>query len=204
MNNAKPNFRLLTDMDDVMENLFECWMDMLRFFQRNNPKYVHKSASEIEEWNVEKAFPMLTTEEVFQPLNTSLIWEMIQPLPGAIRVLKKYNSMERVDVRILTSSHYSSVFPKREFLRKNFPFINWNQVIVASEKQFVDGNVLVDDYENNLVGGRYKGLLFSQPHNRHFDVSMYPYITRVKDWDEAEIVLDKMIEEYFGEEVTKA
>lgn len=203
MNNAKPNFRLLTDMDDVLENLLDCWMELLRFFQRNNPEYMHKTASEITQWNIADSFPMLTVEEVFQPLNTPLVWDMIRPLPDAVRVMKKYNDMDGVDVRILTSSHYSAISAKREFLRRYFPFINWNQIIVTSEKQFVTGNVLIDDYEGNLLDANYHGLLFDCAHNRAFDETKYPNITRVFNWKDAETHLDRMIHDYFSEGVAK-
>lgn len=198
----KNNFRLLTDMDDVLENLLENWLELLKFQQRNNPNYVHRTKDQITQWNMTELFPMLTVDEVFAPLNTDIIWDMIRPMEDAVRVLEKYNSMPNVDVRLLTSSHYSAIPAKREFLRKYFPFINWNQVIVAGhgEKVYVKGNVLVDDYQNNLIGGDYKGLLFESPHNASFDISEYPYIQRVKNWKEAEIIIDNMIKEYFQDD----
>lgn len=196
------NYRLLTDMDDVLENLLENWVELLKFQQRNNPDYIHKTAEEITSWDMQAAFPMLSADEIYAPLNTDIIWKMIKPIEGAAEILKKYNSLPNVDVRLVTSSHYSSIPAKREFLRKYFPFIRWNQIIIAGhgEKQYVLGNVLIDDYEGNLVGGEYKGLLFDTAHNRHFDVSKYPSITRVQSWDDIDKWLKKDIKRYFSKE----
>lgn len=199
-NNNKPNFRLLTDMDDVLENLTENWLELLRFLQRDNPEYIHKTVNEITEWNISQFFPMLTIDEVFEPLNTSLIWDMIRPIKDSVRVLKYFNDMPNVDVRILTSSHYSSIKAKREFLRKYFPYIGWNQLIITSEKKYCAGNVLVDDYQGNLVGGNYKGILFDTPHNRSFN-EKEAGIIRVSGWAEAKPEIERMIKEYFEEEV---
>lgn len=192
----KEPFRLLVDLDDTLENLTGVWLSLLTWLQRNNPSFVPKTVEDLDSWNLSEKFPMLTVDEVFEPLNTDLIWKQIRPLPGAVESLKRYNDMPMVEVRILTSSHYSAIAPKREFLRKYFPFINWNQVIITSEKKYVKGDVLVDDYENNLIGGDYKGVLFYQPHNRFFDTSGYPII-RAADWAEVTKIIDEMIRSHF-------
>ena len=194
---GKPPFVLLTDLDDVLENLTDVWLSLLSWLQRNNPSFVPKTIEDLDSWNLSEKFPMLTVDEVFEPLNTDLIWKQIRPLPGAVEKIEKYNGMSGVKVRILTSSHYSAIASKREFLRKFFTFINWNQVIITSEKQRVKGNVLVDDYQNNLIGGDYKGILFYRPHNRLFDESKYPNITRAADWNEADRIIMNMIEDYY-------
>ena len=193
-------FILLSDLDDVVENLLPTWIKMLNFMNADNPNFIPKHPEEITSWDVQNFFPMLTIDEVFAPLNTDLIWKMITPKPGATRVVKKYNDMPDVDFRIVTASHYSSIPAKREFLRKFFPFINWNQVIVCSNKQMIKGNVLLDDSPRNLIGGDYKGILFRAPHNLSFDASIYPNIIRVDGWDDAEIVLDKMIDDWRKEQ----
>ena len=195
-NNKSKKFRLLTDLDDVLENLCDVWLSLLTWLQRNNPDFVPKTAEDLDCWNITRAFPMLTVDQVFEPLNTDVIWKQIRPLCGAVEALKKYNAMDDVDVRILTSSHYTSIAPKREFLRTYFPFINWNQVIITSEKKFVHGDVLVDDYEENLIDGNYKGILFYQPHNRYFDEKKHHGIIRAADWKGAEKIIDQMLLEW--------
>lgn len=194
---GKSPFVLLTDLDDVLENLMDVWLSLLSWLQRKNPNFIPCNIYDLDSWDIASKFPMLSIDEVFEPLNTDLIWKEIRPLPGAVEKLKKYNDMAGVDVRILTSSHYSAIAPKREFLRNFFQFINWNQVIITSEKQRVKGNVLVDDYQNNLIGGDYKGILFYRPHNRFFDASKYPNITRAADWDEADKIIYNMVEDYY-------
>ena len=192
-------FRILCDMDDVLENLVPCWLAVLEFFQRKNPDFVPKKPEEITDWDITKFFPMLTTEQVFAPLNTAIVWDLLEPIPGAARVLEKFNAMEDVDLRILTSTHYFSVVQKREFLREHFPFLRWNQVIIASEKQYCIGDVLIDDGIKNLIGDPkpcYKGILFDAPHNGSFDETQTDHIVRAHGWDEVEKILDSMLEKH--------
>ena len=191
----KNKFILLTDLDDVLENLIECWVSLLNFMQRNNPNYIPRKPEEITDWDICSFFPMLTIDEVFEPLNTDLIWKMIKPMPGAVKTLKKYNDMSDVEVRIATSSHYTSIHAKREFLRKNFPYINWDQVIVIKDKQFLNGDVLIDDNPDNIIGGIYKGILFTAYHNKDFQCNN-KNIFRANNWDVVDNILEKMVSDF--------
>lgn len=194
MSNQK--FTILTDMDDVMEDLCKNWLELLKFLQRNNPDYIHKSDKDLKSWDITKHFPMLTVDEVFAPLNTDIIFDLIRPLPNSVEILKKWNDLDDVNLYILTSSHYSSIAPKRAFLKKYFPYINWNQVIISPKKQMIKGDILIDDYEGNLIGGDYSGILFYQPHNASFDVSQYSNITRAKDWKDVDGILEQKYNEF--------
>lgn len=196
---TKGPFRLLTDLDDVLENLCEVWVSLLSWLQRDNSNFVPKNYNEITDWDISKFYPMLTIDEVFEPLNTDLIWKQIKPIKDSVEIIRNYNSMPGVNVRILTASHYSSIASKREFLRTYFPFINWNQLIITSEKKYVHGNVLIDDSQKNLIGGNYKGILFTQPHNEPFDESLYSEIQRANNWKDVKEIVDKMIFDYYND-----
>lgn len=57
---------ILVDMDDVLENLVECWVDEL------NKKCGSSLCEEdITDWRIAKFFPSLTNEDLFSPLNTA-------------------------------------------------------------------------------------------------------------------------------------
>ena len=81
-------FVLLVDMDDVMENLMDVWFEMLDEIQANNPTYRSIKMKDHTSWDVVPLYPMLTVDEIFQPLNMPEIWQRITPIPGAVRVLK--------------------------------------------------------------------------------------------------------------------
>ena len=191
------NFRLLTDMDDVMENLVEVWLKKLNDLYCTNPNFIPKKGNELKTYDILSEFPMLTLEQVFAPLNLVDFWKDVKPLKDAAEILKKYNNMENVDVRILTSSHYTAISPKREFLREYFPFLKWEQVIVCKEKKYVKGDVLIDDYEGNLPeDADYKGILLTYPRNKNVECDG-ERLFRANNWKEIDVILDGMIKEHF-------
>ena len=51
-------------------------------------------------------------------------------------------------------------------------------------------DVLIDDYEKNLIGGDYQGILMNYPWNANFDDAAYDNIIRVNNWLEIEPVID--------------
>lgn len=55
---------ILVDMDDTIENLAEAWVDYL-----NARHQTSTSLSDITDWDISKAFPTLTKEQVYFPLN---------------------------------------------------------------------------------------------------------------------------------------
>lgn len=54
---------ILTDADDVIENLLDCWVAML-----NNRYGTSASPEDVTDWNVSLAFPTLTREQVYSVL----------------------------------------------------------------------------------------------------------------------------------------
>lgn len=84
---------------------------------------------------------------------------------------------------MVTASNYQTCAAKVERLLELFPFLDWNHIILTSNKQMVRGDILIDDGPHNLVGGDYMKFLFDRPHNRSFDEKVHG-IERVYTWDE--------------------
>lgn len=173
--------RILVDMDDVLENLLEVWVSVL------NAKHdLHVKQEDIVEWEMAKAYPTLTKEEIFEPFNKETFWQLTTPKKDA----QKYIQMLQKDgheIFVVTATHYNFIAMKmRSIVEKWFPSIPYNHLIITYEKQMVKGDVLVDDYLPNLIGGEYKKLLFDAPYNRQIsDETLAKYgVTRVKDWAE--------------------
>lgn len=124
---------VLIDIDDTIENLCETWVDWLNKQYGTSVKY-----NEITEWDMSKFFPNLTKEQVFEPLRNPKLWDYVQPKPGAVEYVKKLID-EGYNVYLCTTTDYRNVRPKFEnVIQKHFPYINWNQVIIASRKQMIN------------------------------------------------------------------
>ena len=169
---------VLIDADDTIENLCEEWVKYL------NEKYgTSVLLTDIKEWDIAKAFPTIPRDEVYEPLFNEDLWKRVTPLPGAVENIKKIME-DGHKVVIVTSSHPDNVSLKwRYAIAKYLPFLNSNDVIYASQKQLIKGDVMIDDAPHNLVGGDYIKLLYDAPHNQNFDTEPH-YITRVHNWEE--------------------
>lgn len=166
---------ILCDFDDVLINFCEVWVDLIN--QQNGTSV---SVNDITDWNISKAFPTLTREQIYKPLNEVEIWNYVTPLPGAVEYLEKLIDDGHV-VYIVTSSHYKTIATKIEkVLMRYFPYFSPSNVIVANYKQMIHGDILIDDGEHNLIGGDYVGIMFNQPHNLNSNLD----IERVDNWEE--------------------
>lgn len=177
---------ILVDMDDTIEGLLDSWTEFLR-----KKHGVDVYSDDITDWDVSKAYPTLTKKEVLAPLFEEEMWKSVLPFSDAVMYLRRLID-EGHDVIIVTASHYDTVGLKmRHVLVKYFPFIPYDNVIIASKKQMVIGDVMIDDAPHNLIGGKYRGILFSAPHNRDFCAEEYG-LRRASNWSEVYQILQEM------------
>lgn len=177
----KQNKTILIDMDDTATWLLPVWVKWL------NDKYsLDVDWREIKKWDVTLAFPTLTREQVYEPLITEEIWDLVTPRDGAVKSLTKLHECG-YEIFICTSTDYRNVKPKFErVISKYFPFIDWGHVIIAANKRMIQADYIIDDAPHNLVGGCQKHrILISMPHNEDFDTGGTG-IERAFDWSEAQ------------------
>ena len=71
-------------MDDTIENLIGTWVEYLN--ERFATSVSHEDNTE---WDITKAFPTLTKEEVFSPIFENDFWKRVPPIDGAADALQK-------------------------------------------------------------------------------------------------------------------
>ena len=177
---------ILVDADGVLENFSETWVSYL------NRKYnVNVSHDDVREWDMTKAYPMLTPEQVLSTELDPELYDDLQPIPGAAAVLRRLLD-DGHTIYIVTNTHYKIAIEKLEgTLFKYYPFLPWKQYIFTHNKQMIKGDVLVDDGVHNLIGGDYEKILFTAPYNRDFDAEANG-MTRVDTWEEAYDAITKL------------
>lgn len=177
---------ILVDMDDTIEDLLGSWCNWL-----NNNYGTSVEPESINQWEVKKFFPQLTVEEVFSPFDDKEFWKTVKPKSGSIKYLKKLIK-EGNEVYIVTASHYKSIFAKYTYvLKRYFSFIDWNHVIITSNKQLISGDILIDDGPHNLENGKYIKILFTAPHNKSYNAEENGMI-RVSSWSQVYNVVHKI------------
>lgn len=165
-------------MDDTLENLCETWV---AFLNETHGTTVH--ADDIHDWDMTKAFPTIERQQVYDPLFNEELWKRVKPLPGAVKYLKRLID-DGHKVIIVTASDPNTVAIKlNNVLFRYFPYLTIKDVIVASQKQLIRGDVMVDDAPHNLEDGDYLGILFSAPHNKLYQIKS-DSIIRANSWSE--------------------
>ena len=126
-------------------------------------KYLNKmhdlnvDAEDIRDWEIAKFFPSLTKEEVMEPLTIESFWKTVDVDVKSLLYLRKLYD-EGHDIYIVTATDYRNIKAKIDYILKPyFPFINLDHIIISHDKTMIKGDVLVDDYINNLLGGDYTG-----------------------------------------------
>ncbi len=177
---------ILVDMDDTIEQLLKAWV------RRANEKYGrHVTLDDITDWNVAAPYAGIPREEIYGVTYEPGFWRSVEPMPGAAEALKHFMD-EGHDVYIVTATEIEHVEEKMKgLLFRYFPFLSWDHVIITSKKQLIRGDVLIDDGIHNLEGGAYKKIMFTAPHNRHYDAEGHG-MNRVSTWEEAVDLIDRM------------
>jgi 5'(3')-deoxyribonucleotidase len=163
---AVKKLRILVDMDEVLNNLLDGWVEYL-----NKRHGLRAEARDIKVWDVGCVYPALTEEEVNQPLYDNGFWESLVPKPHAVAGLEEMLGDGHEIFIVTASSVYQTLPAKIGWLLKHYPFLTWDDVIIARRKQMVSGDVLIDDGIHNLEGGGYFKILMDCPNNRGYDAA---------------------------------
>jgi len=177
---------ILVDADGVLENLTQAMVPYI------NEKYgTDTKFEDIRDWDLGKAFPSLTREQVYGAELEEALYPRLHPMEGAPEYLKKLLD-DGHEIFVVTNTPYRAIAFKMDVVMKRyFPFLSWKNFILTSNKQMIAGDVLIDDGVHNLLNGSYRKLLFSAPYNEAFDAEGNGMI-RVHNWEEIYRTISKM------------
>ena len=167
------------DFDDTMNNLLPSWIEWL-----NNKYNLNVQLEEVDTWYIDKIFPTLTEDQLYEPLNTPDFWLTVDAKPDAAHYIKKILD-DGHTFYVCTASYYKNIcFKFDNCLFRLFPFIDHKQIITTYNKQMIECDIMIDDALHN-IHGKYLGILFDMPHNRSFDDTHSHKIERVTTWEQA-------------------
>ena len=181
--------KILVDMDDVLEPLAEHLCAEL-----NARHGTAVQRDDLTSWDIEQFFPSLTIEQIFAPLHEPSFWMAMEPKKGAARALKTLVEYGHT-VRVVTASHPGTVKAKMDWLLNAYPCLKWEDVIIATDKSLILGDVIIDDGVHNLESSKCPiKILFDAPHNRNYDARANRMV-RAANWADVMFYLS-VLEEY--------
>lgn len=161
---------ILVDMDGVLANTNQHFIDYE--YNRSGNQILWENISGLLE---EVAFP-----NFLEDVNSKGFFRTVPVNDNAVKALKYLN--EKYNVLIVSSATEfpNSLTEKAEWLGEHSPFISWKQMIFCGKKDFIIGDIMIDDHPKNLNLFNGQRILFSQPHNTN---SVVENSTRVSGWD---------------------
>lgn len=169
---------ILIDMDDTIEDLLPAWVEYL-----NNKYGTSVDYREIDSWDVCSYFPTIEDEDVYNALKDEALWDAVKPKEGAAEYIEKL-IQEGFNIYLCTTSNKDTIKVKFDcVIKRYFPFITWDKVIVIDDKSMIKADCLVDDGLHNLIFGDYEKILFTAGHNKNIDPKAYG-LHRAFNWGE--------------------
>lgn len=170
--------KIIVDMDDILVDLLHEWLIVCNNYKGVEPK----TEKDITNWNMRLAYPTLTDHQLYGCLSDAEFWERVQPVDDAYKYLKLLMD-EGNEMYVATSSFpISFAWKTIHCLFKHFDFLTPKNVICINNKSLLDGDVLFDDYHENLRNFKGVKVLRNKPYNMNCDKECFHF--RVDKWEE--------------------
>lgn len=125
------------------------------------------------------------------------VYDYVNIIDGAKETIEKL--VEKYDVYIATSYVFRDypqisgkiALDKFNFLIKEFPYLNYRNIIFINDKSMLEADIRIDDSLSKLKGEAEQKLLFTAYHNKSFTDKELDKkgVVRVNTWQEIEKIL---------------
>lgn len=163
--------KILVDMDGVLADVYKPLI-----FKQYTQRGIAKTEEELNGVEEREAFTDLASI-----VNNTHFFADVPIMNGSYEGLLYLN--EKFDVRIVSSAMEfdNCLDDKFNWMKRNFPFIGWRQIVLCGVKEGITGDIMLDDHPKNLDNFNGKRFIFTQPHNITLSNPTY---TRINNWDQ--------------------
>lgn len=171
------------DMDGVILDLHKRWIDAY------NDKYNDTLDPEkVDHWGIEKFVKPECGEKIFDLLGKPGLFLYSDPVEGSVDGVKSLiDAGHKVVVVTANANHLASIYTEKiAWLKKHMPFIDIRDVIIAFKKQYICGDVIIDDAPHNIENDKQCGIstvVFDAPYNKTVDADC-----RMCSWDQLDLL----------------
>lgn len=177
--------KLAVDIDNTIWDLVSPWIDLYNKSYDDNIRY-----EDIIRYDFFNITSKASKEEILNFLSTDELWNSVEPYKESYEYLEKLNN--EYELYIVTNTSYKTPKSKFDRLFSLFPFLNEDQLIIISNKQLLNIDIMVDDCVDHLHGGNFIKLLIDSPYNRNGCIDKE--IIRVKDLKDVYMYLENIKE----------
>ena len=167
------------DIDGTINNLCECVLNIYNKDSGDNLK-----TSDITQYYIENFVKDEYKENFYKYFVDKRVWKLVEINKEAQYYINKLNS-EGHEIYFVTSTEAENVKKQSDWLKRCFPNMDIRKrLIICHNKQLLSElTFLIDDYQKNLLNGKYKKIILSYPWNIDFDCNSNG-IFRANNWKE--------------------
>lgn len=159
INKLRIGFDINNTIDDFVEKI------LIKY----NEKYMENvQISDIIDYNIHK-FLNSKVKNVFKELVDEKLIQSLEPRKGSCELLH-WCYENNFEIRFITAIYPYLFGFEYDWLCKHFDCISHENLCRIEDKKYYDIDILLDDWEQNLIGGKYDKILISQPWNVDIDV----------------------------------
>lgn len=180
---------ILVDIDSTITNFGEVLLNACNSYYKTNHQY-----KEITSYNwFDKTFkdPWFATD-------CFSFWDSVTVNPEAVSAIESWVKQKH-KVLLVTASHFNSTLGykiKKTLEAFNPKLINERNIIIAQDKSVIIGDVMIDDFPNNLYSFNGTRICYAQPWNQDFNGSL-----RFSDWNKINEAINVIQSIYFDEDI---
>ena len=165
------------DIDGTINNMCECVLKVYNEDSGDNLK-----VEDITNYYIENFVKEEYKKDFHKYFVDKRVWKQVEIDREAKEYIAKLNSDGHI-IYFVTSTEPENISKKASWLQKEFPDINIRKRLIRCyNKQLLSGlDMLVDDYEKNLIGGNYLKALLDKPWNRNVEAYRCN-MARVYNW----------------------
>lgn len=169
------NMRIGIDIDDILCNTAET---LLKFYNQDSGDNL--KLSDLTNRNIYNFVQPKYKSKVYECSCGNRVWQQIQCIKDSQKYIQKLYD-DGYELYIVTSTHGAVLFNKWKWINRNYPCIKADKIIRCVHKQLLELDYLIDDFQDNFIGGKCKGLILDYPWNVDFKQDN---VKRVYNWKE--------------------
>lgn len=167
------------DVDNVIVTLCKAVLDV--HYEDTGERL---EVSDIKDYYIEKFVSPQYRPNFYKIFLDKRVWKRVELLPGCVETIRKLHDAGH-QIFFVTATEPENITKKAGFLQRTFPFIDVRKHFISTHcKQMIKLDVLIDDYQSNIIGADYKAIMFDYPWNRNIDEDKYLNMFRVRGWQD--------------------
>ncbi len=174
--------RIIVDMDEVIVNFIEPLINKYNQLFLDN-----LTIKDITKWKLDPDMA-----RIFK--NTPSFFMTLPAIEDAIESLKWLSKEHEIIIASNPSGSGSIANQKTIWIKQNLPEFADN-LCLLSRKDLLRGDLIIDDYVNNIINFEGYGIIMNRPWNTSFSEEGYSQIFRANSWKEIikiiKILVDK-------------